>query len=81
VDQSDHDDADGSSSGEIPPFDGVWANAVTAEACRNDLREVLEEWRLFRLANHLLLPAVDGIELQASRAACWRLSGRSRVLI
>jgi predicted RNase H-like HicB family nuclease len=50
--------------GEIPGFDGVWANADTLEACREELEEVLEEWILLRVAKHLPLPTVDGIELK-----------------
>lgn len=45
---------------EIPGFDGVWANAATADVCRAELQEVLEEWMLFRIANAMPLPAVDG---------------------
>ena len=33
---------DGSFYGELPGFDGVYANAATLEACRDELREVLE---------------------------------------
>jgi predicted RNase H-like HicB family nuclease len=40
--------ADGSFYGEIPGFDGVYANAETLEACREELEEVLEEWILLR---------------------------------
>jgi predicted RNase H-like HicB family nuclease len=35
---------DGTYFGEIPALSGVWANAVTLEDCRNELREVLESW-------------------------------------
>ena len=35
---------DGTFYGEIPEFQGVWANAATLEDCRNELAEVLEEW-------------------------------------
>jgi predicted RNase H-like HicB family nuclease len=49
--------------GEIPGFDGVYANADTLEGCREELEEVLEEWLLFRISKHLSLPVVDGIEL------------------
>jgi len=48
---------------EIPGFEGVYANADTLEACREELEEVLEEWVLFRISKNLLLPVVDGIEL------------------
>jgi len=54
---------DGSYYGEIPGFDGVYANTRTLEACREELREVLEEWILVRVARGLTLPVVDGHEL------------------
>jgi len=54
---------DSSFYGEIPGFDGVYANADTLEACRDELEEVLEEWIFFRISRNLPLPVVDGIEL------------------
>ena len=54
---------DGSFYGEIPDFEGVYANAATLEACREQLAEVLEEWILFRIAKDLSLPTLEGIEL------------------
>ena len=54
---------DGSYYGEIPEFSGVYANANTLEECREQLREVLEEWVLFRVHRNLPLLVVDGIEL------------------
>lgn len=54
---------DGSYYGEIPGFEGVYANAKTLEACREELREVIEEWILFRVSRGLILPVVDGREL------------------
>lgn len=42
--------------GEIPGFDGVYANANTLEACREELEEVLEDWILLRVSRHLSLP-------------------------
>lgn len=55
--------------GEIPGFDGVYANADTLEGCRDELEEVLEEWVFFRISRSLSLPVVDGIDLviQASQ--------------
>jgi predicted RNase H-like HicB family nuclease len=47
---------DGSFYGEIPGFNGVYANASTLEACREELEEVLEEWILFRISRNLPLP-------------------------
>jgi len=55
--------------GEIPGFDGVWANADTLEGCREELEEVLEEWILLRVSKHLPLPTVDGIELTIKEVA------------
>ena len=49
--------------GEIPGFDGVYANADTLEGCREELEEVLEEWLFFRISRNLPLPVVGGIEL------------------
>jgi predicted RNase H-like HicB family nuclease len=51
---------DGSYYGEIEGFQGVYADASTLEACRDELGEVLEAWILFRAARHLDLPAVVG---------------------
>jgi predicted RNase H-like HicB family nuclease len=50
---------DGSFYGEIPDFEGVYANADTLEACRDELEEVLEEWILFRVSRNLALPVKD----------------------
>lgn len=60
---------DGTFYGEIPGFQGVYANADTLEACREELEEVLEEWILFRVSKNLALPAVDGIELTIKEVA------------
>jgi predicted RNase H-like HicB family nuclease len=49
--------------GEIPELQGVFANAPTLEACREQLRSVLEGW--IALGYHLghTLPVVDGIDI------------------
>ena len=54
---------DGSFYGEIVGFDGVYANADTLEACRDQLEEVLEGWILLRVSLHFPLPSVDSFEL------------------
>ncbi len=61
--------SDGSFYGEIPGFEGVYANTDTLEACREELEEVLEEWILLRVSRHLPLPVVDGIELTIKEVA------------
>jgi predicted RNase H-like HicB family nuclease len=54
--------------GEIPGFEGVYANAETLEGCRDELEEVLEEWIFFRVSRNLPLPVVEGIELTIKEA-------------
>lgn len=51
--------------GEIPGFDGVYANADTLEACRDEL----EGWILLHIADDAPLPIVDGIELKIREVA------------
>jgi predicted RNase H-like HicB family nuclease len=58
---------DGSFYGEIPGFQGVWANAETLEDCRNELEEVLEEWIFLHLADNTPLPVVNGLELSVKK--------------
>ena len=59
---------DNSYYGEIPGFDGVYANAETLETCREELMEVLEEWILVRISRNLDLPVVDRIELKVKES-------------
>ena len=54
---------DGTYYGEIPGFEGVYANADKLEACREELEEVLEEWLLLGISRNHPLPVVEGIEL------------------
>ncbi len=49
--------------GEIPGFQGVYANAETLEDCREQLREVLEGWIVLGLRLGHSLPIVDDISL------------------
>jgi len=62
-------DDDGTFYGYIPGLDGVWANAATLEACRDELEDVLEEWILFRVSRHMSIPSVDGVDLPFARAS------------
>jgi len=55
--------------GKIPGLKGVWANADTLEACREELREVLEEWIILGLKMNHHIPAIDGIELNFEKVA------------
>jgi predicted RNase H-like HicB family nuclease len=47
---------DGTYYGELPGFQGVWANASRLEDCRDELEEVLEEWILLSIHKNLPLP-------------------------
>ena len=49
--------------GEIPGFQGVYAQAETLEGCRDELASTLEDWLLFRISRHLSIPVVDGMDL------------------
>ena len=60
---------DGSFYGEIPDFQGVYANQATLESCREQLEEVLEEWVLFRVSRNLELPVVDGLKIEIKKVA------------
>ena len=60
---------DASYYGEIVGLQGVWANADTLEACRDELEEALEEWILLRVSRQLDLPSVDGHEIHIRQSA------------
>ena len=60
---------DGSFYGEIPGFQGVYANADQLEKCREELEEVLEEWILLRISHSLPLPVLEGIDLTIKEMA------------
>lgn len=58
---------DGSWYAEIPGFQGVWANELTQEQCRQVLAEVLEEWLALKLKDaDNDLPVLEGIALLSS---------------
>lgn len=61
-------DEDGTYFGEIPGFQGVWANAEKLEDCRTELEEVLEDWILLKVSFHEPLPEIDGIQLVVREA-------------
>ncbi len=63
---------DGTYFGSIPGFRGVIANEATLEATRTELVEVLEDWVLYRIAEKLDLPEVDGHKLVYPKASISR---------
>ena len=60
---------DGTFYGEIVGFNGVWANEDTLEACRDELKEVLEGWIVLGLRLGHSLPVVDGLDLAVKEEA------------
>ena len=60
---------DGSFYGEIPECNGVYANAASLEACRDELAEVLEDWVLLRVYKNLPIPVIDGCDISIIEAA------------
>lgn len=53
----------------IEGLQGVWGQADTLEACREELREVLEEWIVLGLKMGHPIPPVDGITLSIQEVA------------
>ena len=49
---------DGTYFGEIQGLKGVWANTKTLEACREELRDVLEEWVLLKVRDQEKVPGL-----------------------
>jgi len=57
------------SFGKIEGLQGVWANADTLEGCRDELKEVLEEWTLVGLKMEHTIPVIEGIDLNVKEVA------------
>jgi len=55
--------------GKIDGLQGVWANAASLEACRKELKEVLEEWILVGFKMGHFIPAINGIDLNIKEVA------------
>ena len=53
--------------GEIKELKGVWATGKTLEECRNNLREVLEEWIIINLNRGIKLPKLGNISLEIKK--------------
>lgn len=60
--------SDGTYYGEIPGFEGLWAQAVTLEECREELQSSLEDWLILGLRLGHPLPVVAGIKLVPEQA-------------
>jgi hypothetical protein len=51
--------------GQITGLPSLCAEATTRDACRTELRDVLETWLRVRLCQQLPIPPMDGIPLAA----------------
>jgi predicted RNase H-like HicB family nuclease len=60
---------DGTWFGEIPGFEGVWANGKNIEICRRELLEVLEEWLLLKIKDNDTIPTIQGIDINIRKVA------------
>lgn len=60
---------DSSYYGEIPGVQGVYANADSLEACRDELESVFDDWVLLSLRAGDELPSIDGVDLNVARSA------------
>ena len=56
---------DGTYFAEIPGFEGAWANSDTLEGCRQEMKEVLEDWILLGIKLGHPIPIVGSIDLMA----------------
>ncbi len=57
------------SFGRIDGLDGVWANAENLETCREELRDVLEEWIVLGLQMGHHIPEIEGLSLKIREVA------------
>jgi predicted RNase H-like HicB family nuclease len=55
---------DGPYFGEVPGLRGVWAEANTLEECREELREVLEDWVFLKVRDR---ERITGFEIKFDR--------------
>ena len=60
---------DGTYYGEIPSCQGVYANAERLENCREQLREVLEDWIVLGLRMGHSFPTIADVSLSVEKEA------------
>lgn len=60
---------DGTYFGDIPGFEGLWANGPTQPECARELHDTLEDWILLNVADHSPLPVIDGLSLEVGKPA------------
>jgi predicted RNase H-like HicB family nuclease len=55
--------------GEIPDFEGLWANGKTLEECRKELLATLEDWLLLSIHLNKPIPVINNIDLTVKSVA------------
>jgi predicted RNase H-like HicB family nuclease len=50
---------DGTHYADVPRLHGVWAQGKNLEECRQELREVIEEWLLLKIHLHDSVPGLS----------------------
>ena len=50
--------------GEVPELPGVWASGETLEACRCELKDVVEGWILISVKQSLPIPPLGSLEIK-----------------
>ncbi len=50
--------------GEVKELPGVWATGKTLEECRENLREVIEDWIIISLKKNLPIPKLGNYEIK-----------------
>ena len=58
------DDPDTPYYGEVPDLPGVWASGATLEACRRELKDVVEGWLLVSVKKSLPIPPLGPLEIK-----------------
>ncbi len=58
---------DGSWYAHVPELQGVWANADTLEACRDELRSVVDEWVAQGLVHRDTFPELGHARIEVAR--------------
>ena len=53
--------------GEIKDLKGVWANGKTLEACRANLKDVIEGWILLSIRKGIAIPRLGVYEIKEAR--------------
>lgn len=60
---------DGTWWGEVAPLEYTFAIAPTLDACRIELKDVVEDWLLVAIANHNPIPMIDGVTIKIPAVA------------